>query len=256
MLERPAPHVETLIHLGIGRSQRVEETVPQHPEFQVVEEAVNLVAVPRLHPQGVRRLRQRHVLDEVGELAVQHHARQVGPQRVADLALDRVDVVDQRLQRPVLGDPLCRGLLPHTGDAGQVVAGIAAQRREVGVLLRGQPVLVDDRIRGEPGQLADPFTRVQHGDVIADQLQRVTVTADDQDAVSVVLGLGGQRGNDVVGLETRLGEHGDAERDQHLLGDVDLSAEFVGCGRPACLVLRVLVDAEGLPGDVEGRGDV
>src|SRR4029077_17500607 len=88
------------------------------------------------------------------------------------------------------------------------------------------------------------------------QLQRVTITADDQDAVSVVLGLGGQRGNDVVGLETRLGEHGDAECDQHLLGDVDLSAEFVGCGRPACLVLRVLVDAEGLPGYVEGRGAV
>ena len=69
--------------------------------------------------------------------------RQVGAQRVADLALHRVDLVDQRLQRAVLGDPLGRGLLPHARDAGQVVARVAAQRREVRVLLRGQPVLLD-----------------------------------------------------------------------------------------------------------------
>ena len=134
--ERSAAHVEALVDLGIGRGQRVEQPVAQHPELQVVEEPVNLVAVPRLHPQSVGRLRQRHVLDQVGELAVEHDVRQVGPQRVADLALDRVDVVDERLQRPVLGDPLRRGLLPHTRDAGQVVAGVTAQRGEVGVLPR------------------------------------------------------------------------------------------------------------------------
>ena len=203
-LERAAAHVEALVHLGIGRGQRLEEAVAQHPELQVVEQAMDLVAVPRLHPQRVGRLRQRHVLDQVGELAVEHHVRQVGAQRVADLALDGVDVVDQRLQRPVLGDPLRRGLLPHTRDAGQVVARVAAQRREVGVLLRGQPVLLDDGLGGEPGQLADALARVQNGDVVADQLQRVAVAGDHQHPVAVLLGLRGQRGDDVVGLETRL----------------------------------------------------
>ncbi len=49
-LERAAPHVEALVDLGIGRRQRVEQPVPQHPELQVVEEPMNVVAVPRLHP--------------------------------------------------------------------------------------------------------------------------------------------------------------------------------------------------------------
>ena len=121
-LERAAADVETLVDLGIRRRQRLEQPVAQHPELQVVEQPVDLVAVPRLHPQRVGRLRQRHVLDQIGELAVEHHVRQVGAQRVADLALHRVDVVDQRLQRAVLDDPLGRGLLPHARDAGQVVA--------------------------------------------------------------------------------------------------------------------------------------
>ena len=43
-------------------------------------------------------------------------AGQVRPQRVADLAAHRVDVVDERLQRAVLGDPLGRGLLPHARE--------------------------------------------------------------------------------------------------------------------------------------------
>ncbi len=61
------------------------------------------------------------------------------PQRVAHLAAHRVDVVDQFLQRAVLDDPLGRGLLPYAGNAGQVVAGIAAQRGEVRVLLGVSP---------------------------------------------------------------------------------------------------------------------
>jgi hypothetical protein len=91
--------------------------------------------------QGVRGLGQRHILDQLGQLPVEHHRGQVGPQRLADLAAHGVGLVDQLLQRAVLGDPLGGGLLPDARDAGQVVAGVAAQRGEVRVLRRGQPVL-------------------------------------------------------------------------------------------------------------------
>ena len=130
-LQRAAAHVEALIDLGIRRGQRVEQPVAQHAELEVVEQPVDLVAVPRLHAQRVGCLRQRHILDQIGELSVEHDVRQVGAQRVADLALHRVHLVDERLQRAVLGDPLRRGLLPHARNAGQVVAGVTAQRREV-----------------------------------------------------------------------------------------------------------------------------
>ena len=203
-LERAAAHVESLVDLGVRRRQRVEQPVPQHPELEVVEQPVDLVAVPGLHAQRVGGLRQRHVLDQIGELAVEHDVRQVGAQRVADLARHRVDLVDQGLQRAVFGDPLGRRLLPHARDAGQVVARVAAQRREVRVLLRGEAVLLDDGLRREPGQLADALARVEHRDVVADQLQRVAVAGDHQHPVALVLGLGGQRGDHVVGLEARL----------------------------------------------------
>ena len=217
---------------------------------------MDLVTVPREHPQCVRGLRQRDVANQVGELAIEHDAGQMRAQVVADLALDLVDVVDQTLQRAVFGDPLRRRLLAHPGNAGQVVTRVAPQRREVRVLRRGEAVLLHHRVRGEPGQLADSLAGVQHGDVVVDQLQGVTVAGDHQHAVPLPLRLGGQRGDDVVGLEPGLGEDRDAQRAEHLLGDVDLAAEFIRGRRPARLVLGVLLEAEGLARDVERRGDV
>ena len=96
--ERTAAHVEALVHLGVRRRQCVEQPVSQHPEFEVVEQSVDLVPVPRLHAQRVGGLGQRHVLDEIGELAVEHDVREVGPQRIADLALHGVDLVHEGLQ--------------------------------------------------------------------------------------------------------------------------------------------------------------
>src|SRR3712207_8433956 len=53
-----------------------------------------------------------------------------------------VDVVDQVADVAVLLDELGRGLLAEAGDAGQVVAGVAPQRGEVGVL-RGRQAVLD-----------------------------------------------------------------------------------------------------------------
>ena len=255
-LERAASDVETLVHLGVCGGQRVEQPVAQNPELEVVEEAMDLVAVPGLHPQRVRRLGQRHVLDQLGELAVEDDTGQVRPQRVTDLALHRVHLVDQCLQRPVFGDPLGGRLLPHARDAGQVVARVAAQGCEVGILPRGEPVLLQHGLRGEPGQLTDALTGVEHRDVVTDQLQRVAVTRHHQNPVPLILGLRRERRDDVVSLEPGLRQHRDAQCAEDLFGDVDLAAELVGRRRPALLVLRVFLLAEGLAGHVERGRDV
>ncbi len=117
------------------------QPVPQHPELQRVEQLVDLLAVPRNGAQVVWPHLQRHVADQLRELAVAQDACQVIAQCVARLALDLVDAVNQVGQRAELGDPPCRGLFPDTRDARQVVAGVAAQGSEVGILRRGQPVL-------------------------------------------------------------------------------------------------------------------
>ena len=128
--------VEAALDLGLGAGERGEEPVAQHPELQVVEEGVHLVAVPGLDGEVGRAEVERDGAVELGEPPVLQHRGQVLAQLLADLALDRVDLVDQRVERAVLADPLGRGLLPHARDARQVVARVAAQRREVGVLRR------------------------------------------------------------------------------------------------------------------------
>lgn len=121
---------------------------------------MDVVAVPRQHPQGVGRVRQRHIFDQFGQFTVEDDVGQIGPQRITDFALDLVDIVDQRLQGAVLDDPFGGGLLAHPGgDAGQVIARVAAQRGEVGGVLGGrEPVLGLDGVRSEAGQLADTLT--------------------------------------------------------------------------------------------------
>ena len=74
-----------------------------------------------------RRPSRRQVADQRGELAVAQHAGQVLAQRVAGLALDLVDAVDQRGQRAELGDPLrSRSSPPRRGCR----AGCRSGRRE------------------------------------------------------------------------------------------------------------------------------
>ena len=93
-----AAHVETGFGLRLGGDQGVEQPVAQHPELEVVEQTVNLVAVPRQQSQGVGRLGQWDVAHQLGQLTVEHHGGEVVPQRIADLAADGVDVVHQTLQ--------------------------------------------------------------------------------------------------------------------------------------------------------------
>ncbi len=101
---------------------------------------------------------QRHVADQLGQLPVRQHLRQVGAEQIARLALDLVDMLDELVERAVLRDPPGRGLLTHAGNVRQVVRRVATQRRVVGVLLRSQAVLLLHHLRrraDEVGYAAD-----------------------------------------------------------------------------------------------------
>jgi hypothetical protein len=244
-------HVEAGVGLGLAGGQGLEQPLPQHPELQVVEELVHLVAVPLAEHEVLRADRHRHVLDQLGQLPVAQHAGQVRAQRLAGLALDLVDALDQRGQRAELADPLGRGLLADARHARQVVAGVAAQGGEVRILRRGQPVAGLDLLRGEPDQLGHAAARVEHGDVLADQLDRVAVAGGDEHVHVLLERLGGERRDDVVGLVALDPEPRDPQRVEHLLDEADLTAEVARRLRPAGLVFRVGLVAERLAGDVE-----
>ena len=239
--------------------QRLVQAVAEHAELERVEQLVDRLPVPGGRQQVARYGADRlggQVGEQRGELAVAQHAGQVLAQRVAGLALDLVHPVDERGQRAELGDPLARGLLPHARDAGQVVARVAADRGEVGVLGRGEPVLLLHRLRGEAGHLGDAAAGHQHRHPVADQLQHVPVAGDDEDVHVLRRGLRGEGGEEVVGFVTGCRQPPDAERVEDLEDQAELAAEVLGRLAPVGLVLDPLLVAErGFP-PVERHRDV
>ena len=71
---------------------------------------------------------------------------------------------------------------------------------------------------------------------VLDELVGVAVAGDDDDVVAPVAALGGEGGDDVVGLVPGRLEHGDAEGVEHLAHEPELLAEDVGRLLPLGLV--------------------
>jgi hypothetical protein len=217
---------------------------------------VDLLAVPP-GPLEIGRLhRQIQVADQLVDLVVAQHVGQVGAQALAGLALDLVDPLDERVEAAVLGDPLGRRLRADTRHAGQVVAVVADESREIAVVLRRHAVLLQHAGRIAPRHVGHAAHEVQDRDVVVDQLERVAVTRADQDLHALLAGLAGERGDHVVGLVAGLLDVLDAQRVEHLLDQRDLPSEGIGGGRAACLVVAVLLRTERLARHVERDGDV
>ena len=227
----PAASAAALAAPGRPSGNVCVQAVAQHAELEGVEELVDRLAAPRRGGEVARGRAddlRRQVADERGQLAVAQHVAEVLAQRVARLALDLVDPVDEVFQRPVLDDPLRRGLLADAGDGRQVVARVAAQRGEVRVLGRGQAVLLLQARGVVALHVGDAAAVVQDGRLVRDELERVPVAGDDQDVAAFRLRLGGQGGDDVVGLVAGGGQVPDAERVEYLEDQADLAAELVG----------------------------
>ncbi len=229
---------------GDAVRQRRVQPVTEHPELERVEELVDLLPVPGGRAQVQRADVQRHVPGQLGELPVAQHGGEVLAELVSGLALDLVHPVDKLGQRAEVGDPLGGGLFPHPGDARQVVAGVAAQRGEVRVLRGREAVLGGDLFGGEAGHLADAPARHQRGDLGADELQHVPVAGDDEHIHAFRDRLDGERGDDVVRLETRHRQPGDAQRVEHLEDQAELAAEIAWGFLAVGLVLDVLLMPE------------
>ena len=152
--------------------ERGLEPLPQHPELQRVEELVRSAPGPTApgSAPGAPAPRGTSSASSVSwrlRSTSARCSRRLSPARPLTSSTRSTSV----RQGAELDHPLGRGLLADARDAGQVVARVAPQRREVGVLSRGQPVLLGDRLRREPGHVADPAAGHQHGHAVADELE-------------------------------------------------------------------------------------
>ena len=187
-------------------------------------------------------------------MTIDQHLGKRLAQRIARLAANLRDVVDESVERAVLGDPLGCRLLADPRDAGQVVAGVAPERSEVWVLGRRQAVLLLDRIGRHPRQVGNTLAGVEHRSGGCHELKGVAVTGDDRGLHAGGLRLRGQCGDEVIGFKAVALEVANSHRGEDVADQVHLPAKLLRGLRARRLVSLECLAAEGGPGHVEGDG--
>ena len=103
------------------------ETGPRTFHLQGGERRTGLFQVPSSEGQVLHVHVEGHVAHQGDHLGVEVHPLDVVSQVLAQLGRERVEVGVETVEVAVLVDQLGRRLLPHPGDAGQVVGRVAAQ---------------------------------------------------------------------------------------------------------------------------------
>jgi hypothetical protein len=148
--------------------------------------------------------------------------------------------------------PLRCRLRPDTGDARDVVDGVADEREIVGDLLgRNAELLLDARAIERR-----IIHRVDERDLPVDELRQVLVAGRDHGRGTGGRGLPSQRADDVVRFDACDAQDRDAHRLDGFEQRPYLHLELVRHRRPIGFVLGVQLAAKGLAGRVEHDGHV
>ncbi len=231
------------------------EVVPHRVELETVEEIPDRGSVPLAGAEIRRGEPDVKVGDQAHQFPVQEDLLAAGGEVLPELRGHLADGFVDTFERPVGGDELGRCLLPHTRHAGQVVGAVTAQCRVFDVLVGTDAVLLVDVDGVGDDRVADPAARVDDLHRASHQLEGITVAGDDEDFPSVVDGLAGERGDDVVGLVALGAELGDLKGLEDFVHQWQLAPEVVRGLGSLCLVLGVRLRAERLAGNVPSDGD-
>ena len=96
-------------------------------------------------------------------------------QRLAFFAADFVGMLDNLVKSAIQVDPFGRESIAHAGNAGDVVGGFATKRGKIRILLRRDVVFLHHRVGSHVLQIFEMMPRIQHCDVVVDELERVTI---------------------------------------------------------------------------------
>ena len=148
------------------------------------------------------------------------------------------------MQVAILLQPLCGSLRADTWHADQVVASFANQGGQVWVLLGMHAVLLKDGCVVHAGQVQNSLDWVENGRVLTNELESVTVSAHDKDAVARCGGLICHRGNEVIRFVIFAGESDYVHRGKRFAQKLGLAIELRRCFASSALVFRVFERAE------------
>ena len=153
----------------------------------------------------------------------------------------------ESIQGAELLDQLDGGLLADTGNARDVVGGVARQAEDIDhpAGLDAEPLL----------HLPEPALFLLHGvqeaDLTADDLHQVLVAGNHHDRHPPLLAVPGNGGDNVVRLVACHFQGRDIEGAHQFLDRTDLGHEIVGHGCPVGLVFGVEFIPEGEPAGIE-----
>jgi hypothetical protein len=159
-----------------------------------------------------KRVRVEHDVDvrpQGDELSTEPRRVLVFGELLAEgLSLDLVQVLVDPVQAAELYEEVPRGLRADRRHARDVVRRVAREREPVANQSRRHAEPLQDFRRSE--DLVSH--RVPHQHVVSDELHQVLVGADDHDAERTLSRLRHGGGDEIVGFEAVLLEHGDRER--------------------------------------------
>ena len=239
---------------GAGFGEDRGQTFAEGLELELIEQARQLGRVACAPRQVIEFQPQVDVVEEAVESIVPLHLGDVVAQLLPDLAADRLCVLQHSGQVAMGGEPFGGGLVTDSGHAGQIVGLLTDESGQSSVVRGTDPVLLLDRGRSHPVEIADSALRVEDRHLVGGELERILVTAHHLDDRT---GLGAHprhRRQGVIGLEALLRHDPDAHRRDDVLDEVDLRVELGRSLRPAGLVLGVFLESEGLASEVEGHG--
>ena len=220
-------------------------------ELQAREQLAQPRLVRRRARQVLRFDVERHVAADGGQLARERQLRQRGAQVLAGLPGNLGRVRHERVERAVLLQPLGRSLGADAGDAGDVVGGVADEREVIDDALRRHAELPDHRVAvvDRVGHGVDEFHRPVH------ELRQILVAGGDERVQAGGGRLGGERTDDVVGLDALDLQQRQAHGAHDGVQRLDLAGELVRHRRAVRLVVGEQVVAEGLAAGIEHHGD-
>jgi hypothetical protein len=152
-------------------------------------------------------------------------------------AVDLLGVLQQVVERAILGEPARGRFRPHLLDARNVIDAVTDQHQIVDDPFRRNSETGDHaRTIEAPRRTSVPAHRVQQFDLIADQLRQVLVGTDDHGAKALAAGTLSQGSDHVVGFHPGDFQHGPAERLHRLMDRLDLDGQIIGHRRAIGLV--------------------
>ena len=254
-LTRALDHLRRGAVLRGAQAPLVNELRKAEAQEQVIQLRLIIVIPERL----LRLKRDRRVCADRGEVIGEKRA--VAPRRElfahAGRDVQRVEAAVNVLQCSEAVEQIHRGLLPHAGDAGDVVAGVSHERLEIHHAHRLESVLLPEHL----GRIVDGLglahagLYVAHMGRIGNQLKTVLVAGDDGAAPVLPLADLADRAEEVVRLPALQLQTADAHGVQHLFQQRDLHGEILRHGLALRFIVRVLLMAERRRFEIERDGE-